>query len=70
MKPLTHKEIQRFINSDVDQDAVWNFLGTAHHCGSYINALCNLEMDAELYRWNKETVKAIMNGLKFANDKN
>lgn len=48
---------------NVKSIAVWNFLGTAHHCGTVENALANLEMDARLYQWNEETVLAIKEGL-------
>ena len=65
MRRLLKEEIGPFASRvNVDQEAVWNFLGTAHHCGTYVNALCNLIMDSELYRWNDETINAIMEGLK------
>ena len=48
---------------NVNETAVWNFLGTAHHCGSIPNALMNLDMDARLYGWNAETKQAIKDGL-------
>ncbi len=69
MRPLTNDEIAIFAHvPNASEEAVWNFLGTAHHCGGYLNALANLQMDAELYEWNKETVKAILDGLKYANN--
>jgi hypothetical protein len=48
---------------NVNKTAVWNFLGTAHHCGTIFNALMNLDMDARRYGWNAETKKAIKDGL-------
>jgi hypothetical protein len=47
----------------VNETAVWNFLGTAHYSGNIPNALMNLDMDARLYGWNKETTQAIRDGL-------
>lgn len=42
--------------------AVENFLGSIFDL-SYREALCNLKMDAGLYRWNAATQKAIRDGL-------
>jgi hypothetical protein len=69
MRKLTKQEIQSLANlPNVKETPVWNFLGTAHHCGTYLNALANLDMDAKLYRWNQETIRAIYNGLRIANE--
>lgn len=70
MKKLTNEEIERFAHASTNKDAVWNFLGTAHHCGNYVNAVANLLDDAALYGWNNLTVMAIYEGLKYANLKN
>jgi len=67
MKRLTNEEIKRFVTAFTNNDAVWNFLGTAHHCGNYVNAVANLLDDAASYGWNDETVMAIYEGLKHAN---
>ena len=69
MTKLTTEEIKGFLKSGIDEDAVWNFLCTAHHCGGYINALANLILDTKLYGWNDETEDAIYRGLKYANEK-
>lgn len=69
MTKLTAEEIKKFHKSGINEDAVWNFLCTAHHCGGYINALANLDMDAKLHGWSKQTKDAIYQGLKFANEK-
>jgi hypothetical protein len=68
MKRLTNEEIRTFITPKANEEAVWNFLGTAHYCGGYLNALSNLIMDADLYKWNAATTKAILEGLKYANE--
>lgn len=68
MTKLTSEQIKKLVyGPKVNTDAVWNFLGTAHHCGTYYNALANLDMDAKLYKWNKETVRAIYEGIQLAN---
>lgn len=64
MDRIPKEKIEKLANrTNVKETPVWNFLGTAHHCGSIANALMNLEMDARLYRWNRETVQAIRDGL-------
>lgn len=64
MERIPKEIIESLASRDgVRETAVWNFLGTAHHCGTVANALMNLGMDARLYGWNKETVKAIRDGL-------
>lgn len=67
MQRLTKEEIAGFAKDSTNEEAVWNFLGTAHHCGGYLNALANLFDDAALYGWNLRTVSAIYQGLKLAN---
>jgi hypothetical protein len=67
MTKLTSEQIETFANRPkVRKVAVWNFLGTVHHCGTYFNALSNLDLDEKLYKWNKETVRAIFEGIKLA----
>lgn len=64
MNKIPREEIEKLANrAKVNETAVWNFLGTAHYCGSIPNALMNLDMDARLYGWNKETKQAIRDGL-------
>lgn len=64
MRKLSNDEIRLFTNQkNIDVDAVWNFLGTVHF-SEYLDALANLEMDSKLYGWNKETIKAIYEGIK------
>lgn len=67
MKRLTNEEIEEFAINAANKDAVWNFLGTAHHCGNYINAVANLLDDAALYEWDDITMVAIYEGLNYAN---
>jgi hypothetical protein len=64
MNKIPKEEIKKLANrSNVNETAVWNFLGTAHFCGNIPNALMNLDMDARIYGWNKETKQAILDGL-------
>jgi hypothetical protein len=64
MNKIPREQIEKLANrARVNETAVWNFLGTAHHCGSIPNALMNLDMDARMYGWNKETKQAIQDGL-------
>jgi hypothetical protein len=52
-------------NSDINQRAVDNFLGTLHGM-SQLEALANLELDSKLYRWNTATSRAIQAGIMAA----
>jgi hypothetical protein len=68
MKKLPFETIEHVIekykaSEGFDSNAVWNFLGTAHHCGTLANALKNLRMDEILYSWTFETRQAIFEGL-------
>ena len=64
MNKIPREKIENLANrARVNETAVWNFLGTAHHCGTIPNALMNLNMDSQLYAWNKETKQAIQDGL-------
>ena len=64
MDRIPQERIEKLANRpNVKSIPVWNFLGTAHHCGTLPDALMNLDMDARLYRWNKETIQAIKDGL-------
>jgi hypothetical protein len=67
IRSLTFQEIESFANrKDVCRDSVINFLMTVDNCGEYLNALSNLHSDAKLYGWNKQTVKAIYDGIKLS----
>jgi hypothetical protein len=48
---------------NVNEEAVFNFLGTLPDDTTIADDLMNLDMDARLYRWNDETVKAIRDGI-------
>jgi hypothetical protein len=48
---------------NVEEDAVFNFLGTLPSDTTQVDDLMNLDMDARLYRWTEETTKAIRNGI-------
>jgi hypothetical protein len=49
---------------NVDEDAVFNFLGTIPSHTSFADDMLNLAMDARLYQWTEETTKAIRTGLR------
>jgi nitrous oxide reductase len=69
MQRLESAQIEKLATrKDVRSVAVYNFLGTAplNSYNDYLNALGNLDMDARLYKWNAQTVKAIRDGLKMA----
>lgn len=46
--------------------AVENFLMTVHHNDDSQTAFANLEMDADLYKWNGPTRTAIAEGITLA----
>jgi len=48
---------------NVNEEAVFNFLGTLPDDTTIADDLMNLDMDARLYRWNDETVKSIRDGI-------
>jgi hypothetical protein len=48
---------------NVDEDAVFNFLGTLPSHTTIADDRMNLIMDAKLYGWNIETIKAISDGI-------
>jgi len=48
---------------EVRRIAVENFLMTVHHNESKQQALMNLKWDAERYRWNTATIRAIEDGI-------
>ena len=48
---------------NVEEDAVFNFLGTLPSNTSQADDLMNLAMDARLYQWNEVTRKAIETGI-------
>ena len=61
---LSKEYIQSLINENVNENAVYNFLGTLPSSSNYLDDLCNLEMDGRLYTWNTETINAICEGIK------
>jgi len=64
MRKLTEDEIERFARRrGVRRIAVENFLMTVHNNQSIGVALANLGMDASLYNWNSETIRAITEGI-------
>jgi len=54
-KLASRKEVRRI--------AVENFLMTVHNNESKQQALMNLKWDAERYRWNTATIRAIEDGI-------
>jgi hypothetical protein len=48
---------------NVNEDAVFNFLGTLPNDTTIVDDLMNLDMDTRLYGWNRETYRAIERGI-------
>ena len=65
MRELTLKEVENFASKPkVRRIAVENFLYTVTNNPNVFGAYMNLDMDARLYRWNRETIKAIKDGIR------
>lgn len=65
MRSLTAEEIKRLASrKGVKRIAVENFLSTMGDNAAI--ALYNLALDARLYKWNIQTIKAIEDGIKLA----
>ena len=66
LKELSVKEIEEILASHpkAKRLAVENFLMTVHYNDNTTTAFVNLEKDARLYKWNRETVKAIEEGIR------
>lgn len=64
---LTPQEIKNLASyPKVNQEAVYNFLGTLPENTSQQDDDCNLAMDTKLYGWNEETIRAISFGISEA----
>lgn len=67
MKNLTEAEIASYANrKGVKKIAVENFLGSLGNAGGIQAELANLQDDAQSYKWNSQTVRAIEAGIKKA----
>jgi hypothetical protein len=67
MRELSNDEIEMFASRvGVRRIAVENFLSTLGQAGGMSNELRNLGDDAKSFKWNKETVKAIKDGIILA----
>ena len=65
MRKLTVSEIERLARRKrVKRIAIENFLMSMGTITG--EALFNLSMDAELYRWNKPTIRACQDGIRLA----
>lgn len=65
MRKLTNDEIQELSNTkNVIKIAVENFLTSMGT--DVVEAMGNLSIDARQYRWNKETINAILEGMGLA----
>jgi hypothetical protein len=63
-KRPTHERIKELASlPNVNEDAVFNFLGTLPSHTNWLDDLMNLNMDRNLYKWNIETYKAIEAGI-------
>ena len=67
MRKLTGKEIEKLaMRKGVKKVAVENFLMTVTNNANERNARMNLNMDAQLYKWNAKTINAISVGINLA----
>ena len=67
MRELTGKEIEKLaMRKGVKKIVVENFLMTVTNNANERDAWLNLEMDAQLYKWNVKTVRAIGEGIQLA----
>ena len=65
MRDLTGPEIEALASpKGVKRVAVENFLGTMG--ADRTAALMNMNADARSYRWNRDTVRAILDGIRLA----
>lgn len=65
MRKLSLDEIKKFASrKGVRRIAIENFLMSMG--SNYDHALINLEIDTQLYKWNKRTIKAIRDGISLA----
>ncbi len=65
MRRMTSNEIEKFANRPgVRKIAVENFLMSMGD--NIYNAIGNVYLDAKSYEWNKETIRAILEGIWFA----
>lgn len=67
MRKLTDQEIERLANRDGAKSmAVKNFLKTVAEDNDLIDLVGDLGIDGKIYNWNKETIRAIMEGIFLA----
>lgn len=65
MRKLTNKEIEEFANRPgAKKIAVENFLMSMGE--DLTNAMGNLGLDAKSYKWNRETINAVLEGMLLA----
>lgn len=62
--PKIHEILENYPNAK--KIAVENFLMTVGSNDNPIYARLNLDMDARLYGWNKETINAIKEGIEIS----
>jgi len=69
LRELMDREINKLASrKGVRRVAVENFLMTVHYNKTSSIAIANLRLDARLYKWNDETVRAISDGIKMAEE--
>jgi len=67
LRELKIEEIKKFSSRrGVKKIAVENFLLSVHNNITKSVALDNLFYDAQIYKWNRATVKAILDGINLA----
>ena len=69
LRELTEEKVSKLASRPkVRRVAVENFLMTVHYNKTSSIAIANLRLDARLYKWNDETVRAISDGIKMAEE--
>lgn len=70
MKQLTDAEVEKFASAKgAKRVAVENFLMTLDTDIGSLGNMLNLHQDAQSYKWNTATVRAIEAGIRFAERK-
>lgn len=67
MRELTRTEIERYASAKgVKRIAVENFLSSLDPGSGSMGNTMNMHMDAQMYKWNEATVRAIEAGIRAA----
>lgn len=65
MQRLTKERLNKLASRDgVNPEPVWNFVGSIPFDSTPVDNHMNLLMDARLYGWDQETMRAIRDGIE------